>query len=388
MKLVLVAQDFPPNRGAIQNYCWELAKRWSARSTGFRVIAPNVPGCEDFDAKYDVDVRRVSASGDTFFAAAATQLARMAPDTVSFHSQWPSAGSAQLLRAAGRTGKVYVAAHGRELLLRPWQTSRVAQSAYDAARTKALVNADGVFPVSRYTAGLARRIGVELHNLHVEPNGTDPDRFSPGSGAPLREEVGLSQATVYLSVARLLPHKGVDMVLRAFAEVSPALPEAQLVIVGDGPEYERLTALARDLGLERRVLFTGSVNDERLVEWYRAADVFVLPARSEPPTVEGFGTVYLEASACGLPVIGPDEGGPVDAIIEGRTGVRVPPRDLDALIAAMGRLGRDRQLRRALGREGRRHVVEEANWDRVADRLWMTMQVLEQQGNGAQAPPQ
>src|SRR5690606_34934960 len=161
------------------------------------------------------------------------------------------------------------------------------------------------------------------------------------SGAQLREEFGLSHAVVYLSVARLVPHKGVDVVLRAFAEVSPALPEAHLVVVGDGPEYERLTALARDLGIERRVLFTGSVDDARLVEWYRAADVFVLPARSEPPTVEGFGTVYLEASACGLPVIGPDEGGPIDAIIQGRTGLRVPPRDLDALALAMGQLGRD-----------------------------------------------
>jgi phosphatidylinositol alpha-1,6-mannosyltransferase len=184
-----------------------------------------------------------------------------------------------------------------------------------------------------------------------------------------------------------LAHKGVDLVLRAFAQLSPALPEARVVVVGDGPEYERLTTLARDLGIDQRVHFTGGVNDARLVEWYRAADVFVLPARSEPPTVEGFGTVYLEASACGLPVIGPDEGGPVDAIIEGQTGLRVPPRDLDALAAAMGRLGRDPRLRDALGRRGRQHVIEEANWDRVADRLWVTMQVLDQQAKTRQSPP-
>lgn len=376
MRLVLVAQDFPPSRGGIQTYCWELATRWAARSDGFLVIAPNQPGADDFDAASEVPVRRVPGTGDTFFAAAARELARLAPDTVSFHSQWPSAGAAQLLRAAGRTGKVFVAAHGRELLLRPWQSSRVAQGAYDAARAKALTNADGVFPVSRYTAELVRSLGVLLPNVHVEPNGTDPDRFTPGDATHLRRRCGLGDAVVFLSVARLVPRKGVDRALQAFAQVAIRVSNSHFVVVGEGPEYERLRAQTRRMKLEARVSFMGGVDLDGLIDWYRAADVFVLPARSEPPDVEGFGIVYLEASACGLPVIGPDEGGPLDAIIEDVTGFVVPPLDVDALAGAMIRLAEDPQLRRRLGEAGRHHVVTNANWDRVADRLWMTMQVL------------
>lgn len=376
MRLVLVAQDFPPSRGGIQTYCWELARRWALLSDEFLVIAPKQPGAETFDASGQVTVRRVPGTGDTFFAAAARELARLPTDTVSFHSQWPSAGAAQLLRAAGRTGKVFVAAHGRELLLRPWQASRVAQGAYDAARAKALTNADGVFPVSRYTAGLVRSLGVQLPNVHVEPNGTDPERFSPGNASHLRQQYHLGDALVFLSVARLVRRKGVDRALRAFAEIAPRLPAARFVVVGEGPEHSLLRDLATDLGIAERVLFTGGVDLERLIDWYRAADVFVLPAQSEPPDVEGFGIVYLEASACGLPVIGPNEGGPIDAIIEGITGYLVSPSDIAGLAQAMAKLAGDPALRRRLGDAGRRHVVENANWDRVADRLWVTMQVL------------
>jgi glycosyltransferase involved in cell wall biosynthesis len=150
------------------------------------VIASRQAGSPRFDQGSAVCVRRIAAKGDAFFAAAARELSKLPPDTVSFHSQWPSAASAQLQRGTGRTGKVFLAAHGRELLLEPWHASRVAQRAYDRTRARALVSADGVFPVSRYTAELAKSLGVSACNLHVEPGGVDPLRCCPGDDDNLR----------------------------------------------------------------------------------------------------------------------------------------------------------------------------------------------------------
>ncbi len=374
MRLILVAQDYPPARGGIQTYCWELARRWAQRSEEFSVIAPRQPGARDFDGLHGIRVRRVAGGDDAFFASAAVCLAGESP-SVTLHSQWPSALAAQWLRDRQRGGSVFVAAHGRELLLRPWDRVDAAQRMYDSVRRRALRRADGVFAVSEYTGGLVEQMGVARAKIVVQGNGTDPDLFSPGETG-LRAQYGLEDDLLFLTVARLVPRKGVDLTLQAFATMQLDDSCARLVIVGEGPERARLTALARELGIAERVTFVGGVEHSRLIDWYRTADVFVLPARSEPPDVEGFGIVYLEAGACGLPVIGPNVGGPTSAIVDGVTGYCVSPDDSVALAAVMSRLAREPALRARLGDAGRKHVLNHANWDRVADRIWSEMEAI------------
>jgi phosphatidylinositol alpha-1,6-mannosyltransferase len=274
---------------------------------------------------------------------------------------------------------VCVAAHGRELLLRPWARFGVAQAAYDRLRASALQRADGVFAVSRFTANLARQLGVSEARLEVHPNGADPQRFYPAPKAPARQRLGLSADFVVLCVARLVPRKGVDVVLRAFDQLCARGVNAQLCIVGDGPEATALQQLSQSLASGARISLWGSVPEQELLALYQAADVFVLPARSEGADVEGYGLVFLEANACGLPVIGPDTGGPAEAIDPGVTGLCVPARSSEALSEALGTLARDPALCARLGEQGRRRVVSERNWDCVAKRLLRSIEARQRQ---------
>lgn len=370
MRLLLVTQDFPPDVGGTQTYAYELARRWVRACEDFAVVAPAVDGADAVDAALPFDVFRVRASYDTLSFRAFPLLRRLAArrgfDT-AFHVQWPTALAGLAARRAGALRRVCIAAHGRELLMTPHP--RPLAPLYDGLRTRLLTRADALFPVSRYTAGLLEARGVAPGRVTVVPNGTDAARFAPGDATDLREALGVADRRVVLTVCRLVPRKGVDTVLRALARTAAACPDVVYLIGGTGPDRPRLEALARAEGVADRVRFLGRIPDEALPHHYRACDVFVMPSRLDPPHVEGFGIVFLEANACGKPVIGARTGGIPDAIREGETGLLVEPDDPAALAEALTDLLTHPDRAARLGRQGRTRVLAEATWDHVAARL-------------------
>lgn len=370
MRLVLVTQDFPPRRGGIQTYALELAKRLAARCQAFAVIAPKADGMEAVDRGFDFRVFRRGTS-DTLVAAAAPVLAELCLREGferSLHAQWSTAPAALALRGMGRLRQVSVAAHGRELLLAPWRASLLAQRGYDGVRRKALCGADRVLAGSEYTASLAKDLGVRDERLVVTRYGTDPSRFHARDASSLRERLGLVGRPVLLTIARLVERKGIDSVLAALPGVKRAVPEVAYVVVGDGPERERLGTLAREAGVADSVTFVGPVADDELPLWYSLGDVFVMPSRSEPPDVEGFGIVFLEAGACERPVVAARAGGVPDAVADGISGLLVTPGDTGELADKLCELLLDPQRAAELGRRGRERVLSELNWDRITER--------------------
>lgn len=367
---MLVTQDFAPRRGGIQTWAVELSKRLSKACEAFAVIAPDVPGGRDADRELGLRVLR-AGTPNTLIAAAAPALSRLALAEGfdrTLHGQWSTLPAALGLRAAGKLARVHVAAHGRELLLAPWQALPLAQEGYDTLRRATLRSADGVLAGSQYTAGLARELGVDPERVRVTHYGTDPTRFRPADATVLRERLGLGARPVLLTIARLVARKGIDTVLDALPAVLAAHPEAVYVVAGDGPEAEALKALARRLGVEHAVRFAGAVPDAELPLWYSLGDVFVMPSRSDPPDVEGFGIVFLEAAATERPVVAARAGGVPDAVAHGVSGVLVPPGDAVALAAELSALLSDPARRAELGRRGRERVLSEFTWDRVVDR--------------------
>ena len=172
-----------------------------------------------------------------------------------------------------------------------------------------------------------------------------------------------------LCVSRLVPRKGQDTLIRAWPAVRAAIPDARLLLVGDGPYRAELQRLAGQLKVAAAVTFTGSVPD--LPGYYAAADVFAMPCRTRRAglDVEGLGIVYLEASAAGLPVIGGDSGGAPDAILDGETGYVVPGRSVPALAERIIALLADPARARAMGQRGQAWTEQEWDWSRVAGRL-------------------
>jgi len=263
-----------------------------------------------------------------------------------------------------------VIAYGTELLLLDAKVGRSAFKRWSARQL--LGNAAVVVAISEWTASLARsvleRLGCDglARGVQVVPLGTTPSHFRPGvDPREVRARYGLDGGRWLLTVARLEWHKGIDTVIKALPAVRAAHPGTRYAVAGVGGRGPQLEALARDLGLSDAVRFLGAVPDADLPALYNAADLYVGASRRHDLLAEGFGISLVEASACGLAVVGGRSGGVPDAVREGETGILVDPDDPAAIAAGINRLLADASLRQQLGAAGRRAVETFYNWDRV-----------------------
>jgi glycosyltransferase involved in cell wall biosynthesis len=221
--------------------------------------------------------------------------------------------------------------------------------------------ADLVMVTSRYCAEVARReYGVPAGRLAVVPEPIDLEAWDAEFLRAAREP---RPRPVVLSVARMYPRKRMGDLLRAAAIIRAGIPDVQVRIVGRGPEHEALGRLHGELGLGDSVALLGDVSRERLAAEYINADLFCLPS-----VQEGFGIVFLEAMAAGLPVVACRAAAVPEVVLDGMTGVLAPPRDPAALARAIEDLLRQPERRKVLGDEGRRRVAAFTT-KRVAERF-------------------
>ncbi|APZ43483.1 glycosyltransferase family 4 protein [Acidihalobacter ferrooxydans] len=246
---------------------------------------------------------------------------------------------------------IYV--HGEEL------TTEDGYDADGARRRGFLRAADAVIAVSRFTQQTLHRFAGDDLPVKVISNGVDFARFSRAESGHWRGRLGWEGCFVFLSVCRLVEKKGVDHALRAFARIARRRPEVRYLVAGQGEDEPRLRDIAEQEGIADRVVFAGRVEEADLPACYRTGDVFVMPNRRLPNgDTEGFGLVFLEANAAGLPVIAGRDGGSVDAVRDAYNGLVVEGASVDAVEAAMLRLLDDAGLRRRLTQNGLRHAHE------------------------------
>jgi len=288
------------------------------------------------------------------------RLARPRPAIVHCARVLPEGVAAWIARQAG--GPPYVCwSHGEDLA--------TAGLSRDLTMTTRLVLRGGAAALanSRNTAELLVGLGVPAGEVHVAYPGVDPDRFRPDvDGSAVRARLLGDASVLLLSVGRLQRRKGHDLVIRALAALGESASAFRWVVVGTGEEEPTLRRLARDLGVEERIVFAGKVSDEELPAYYAACDVFLLPNRREGEDIEGFGIVFLEAQATARPVIAGSTGGAPEAVADGETGILVGGTDVEELAEALRRLAGSEELRRRLGEAGRRRVREEFSWERSA----------------------
>jgi glycosyltransferase involved in cell wall biosynthesis len=255
--------------------------------------------------------------------------------------------------------------HALGSVKRRHQGARDTSPAERVARERLLCRAvDGIVATCQDEVSELVALGAPPERVEVVPCGVDVGAFRPADprrrrrpGAPLR----------LLSVGRLVERKGVDTVLEALARV----PSAELVVAGgpaadrldDDAEVRRLREVASAVGVQDRVRLVGSVTQGRVQELMRAADVVVCT-----PWYEPFGIVPLEAAACGRPVVGSAVGGLLDSVVDGRTGLLVPPRDPDALAGALHELAADPAAAERMGATARARAEQLYDWSTVAAR--------------------
>jgi len=210
---------------------------------------------------------------------------------------------------------------------------------------------------SRFTASLLPpHLGKRTGILYP---GVDPDIAGQVSVDSRRRD----KAKTILFVGRLVWRKGADDLIRAFSRLDGTVGEVRLEVVGDGPEMDHLRGLARDLGVEDRARFFGTLTGRALYERFASADVFAMPSKTTREDVEGFGTVFLEAGLFGKPSVGTNSGGIPEAIVDGVTGIVVQEGDLDALTEALREMVSDDEKSRTIGNNAQRLVSSKFTWD-------------------------
>jgi len=224
-----------------------------------------------------------------------------------------------------------------------------------------LHNADAIITVSDYTIGVLLELGADPNRIHKVLPAVGPDKLVVVAKEvdAIRMKYSLTNCRVLLTVGRLVERKGHATVIEALPMILQLFPLARYVIVGTGPEENKLKEMVRQAGLHEYVLFTGEIDNNELACWYEICDIFVMPHRNIPTSrdTEGCPTVFLEASAHGKPVIGGKDGGVADAILHDRTGFIIDGTDARELAESVCYLLKTPDLAVRMGSAGRVYVA-------------------------------
>jgi phosphatidylinositol alpha-1,6-mannosyltransferase len=367
-RTLVVTNDFPPRTGGIQSFLAALVDRLPPDRVV--VYAPAWAGAAAHDAAVAYPVVRHPGSlmlpGPSVARRAKDLARRHGCDSVLFGAAAPLGALAPTLRTAGVRRAVGIT-HGHEA---GWALVPGGR----AGLRRIAAGLDVLTYLGDYTR---RKIGAALRPVdraklvRLHP-GVDADRFRPDAGgAQRRAALGLTDRPVIVCVSRLVRRKGQDTLLRALPAVQKRVPGTALLLVGDGPDRGYLQQLARQVRAAEDVVFAGAVPDADLPSWYGVGDVFAMPCRTRRRglDVEGLGMVYLEASACGLPVLAGDSGGAPDAVQDGVTGRVIDGESPGATSQVLATMLTDRQLASRLGNAGRAWALAEWGWELQAERL-------------------
>jgi|tagenome__1003787_1003787.scaffolds.fasta_scaffold20967860_3 phosphatidylinositol alpha-1,6-mannosyltransferase len=353
LRLLVLTPDFPPRRGGIQL----LLHRVIQNAPGFatKVVTLTSPGAEDFDAGQPFGVRRVNwirgsrrASFARLNAVAVGEARRFRPHVVLSGHIVTAPAAWAIRKTIGPPALQYL--YADEVRAAPRMCGF------------AMRDAAAVVTISDHARDLARTFGAREERIHRIPPGVDLP-----SEADQREP---AERPTLLTVARLEDeYKGHDVILRALLLIRQQIPGARWVAVGDGSLRAGLEHEAERLGLNGTARFLGELTDAERDRCYRSADVFVMPSRlPQSGGGEGFGIVYLEAGAHGLPVVAGNVGGALDAVVQDETGVLVDPTDPAAVAAAVVGLLRSPARAASMGHNGAARA-ERFAWPVVGGRV-------------------
>ncbi len=382
MSHLLVTNDFPPKVGGIQSYLWELWRRLPPGEA--TVLTTGYAGAGAFDAAAPMRIERTEQRALLPTPALAARIRRLADEVdADLILLDPVVPLGALARWLDRPYGVIV--HGAEMTI-PGRLPGYRAVAAGVLRHATVVVAAGGYP--RHEAERAARSPLPAV---VVPPGVDVARFHPVDGpgrAAARERFGIAtEARLVLGVSRLVPRKGFDVLVRAAGALAPGRPDLVVAIAGAGRDRARLERLAARH--RAPVRFLGAVDDADLPALYACADVFAMACRNRWGGLEqeGFGIVFLEAAACGVPAIAGRSGGSHEAVVDGVTGVVLDrPHSATALARALAGLLADPERRATMGAAARERAVDAFGDDALAADLLAGIRAATADGGPAIAP--
>jgi len=372
MKVLIYTHEFPPFLGGLATTSLKLARGLASSGLEVSVLAPGYgKSGHEGDAGLGVAVTRIPSLGARIAASipyADILLGRMhlsravdnvKPDAVLFITEEAEAAGG-LLSSYPFTPIVRVAGSG---ITTCFLGSNPLKRLMRHPMRRLYKNSPLIIAVSESTKGLLREIGVPSEKIKVIYNGVEDEMLNKPPDAAkveaLRNKYAISpEAKVLITVARVLPRKGQDTVIKALPAVLSEFPDTFYMIVGDGRYVESFRELAGRTGVSGRVIFTGGVGHSEVMNYFDLSDIFVMPNRYWNDKIEGLPNVLLEAAARGKPVIAGNHGGSVEAVEHGVTGFLVNPESVAEVSDAILGLLRDPGLARGMGERGRARVSE------------------------------
>ncbi len=379
MHVCLISYEFPPHGGGEASYARALAEAFSREGNEVTLVVPWAPDMARIESDR-VSVLTPETGGPIrearFLAGAERALDHLVrtrrPDMVHVTFDYPT-----FFLHVRRTGVPCVATvhhlHLPEAITMAATRRGLAErlplllkaSIMNSLEGRLLRQCDATLAVSKYTASTVERyLGIDPRSLRVVPNGIDASPFERGDGKAFRRQFPVVRGKAVLYVGRLTRSKGVDLLIDAFAKVKKRVADASLVVVGSGDSgYTRqLVARSALLGISESVVFTGRIPDEVLPHAYAASEMTVLPSY-----MEGFGLSVLESMASARPSIATRVGGVPEVMVDGETGLLIPPGDAERLAEAMTSLLKDPALAARMGAAGRARAKREFTVERMAE---------------------
>jgi|UniRef100_UPI00404ACABB phosphatidyl-myo-inositol dimannoside synthase len=366
---LFITNDFGPRAGGIETFVHGLIERLPKGSV--IVYTSDQANAQKFDAEwlrnYGVEVIRdrskILLPTPRVIKVCQKLISDKNLSNVAFGAAAPLGIMARAMRRAGAQ-KIVALTHGHEV----WW-AKVPPFTFAIRFMSRSI--DAITYLGNYTRGeISKALSKADSNKLVQiAPGIDVDHFIPTDSSKLRAELGLADKSVIISVGRLVHRKGQDKLIAALPAIRTAVPSVHLVLVGVGPHQDYLEKLARKLKVSDSVTFIGRINYAELPKYICLGDIFAMPSRSRyfGLEVEGLGIVYLEASACGLPVVGGKSGGAPDAVLVGETGVVVDGTNSSEIAEACIDLLNNPELCALMGANGRSWIIENWRWE-----IWAT----------------
>jgi len=377
MNILLLAYSFPPAVGGAEKLLGDLAEACDPEGLSVLAGSRNGHAEKDYDARSKYPIARVRFEPPSFADRVLLKIGSLRNNPVqAFYHYCYCRSIAEARRLVGIfQPKIIVC--GWSFLL---ETAIVLKSsdkkivaiAYGRDVLEAEGNqylcdlwkgADRVLAISRFTSERLTGIGVDSQRIRLAFPGIDPAISTLPGKAPDLKTLKLDGKKIILTICRLVPHKGTDTLIEAMPMIRRDVPNAALVVVGDGPYRADLERKAVQSGQSGNILFVGWVSEEEKFGWYSACDVFAMPSRWDRTSkgIEGYGYAFLEAGAFGKPVVGGNSGGIPDTVEDGVTGVLVDPNDAGAVAGAITSLLKNPEKARKMGEAGRKRVETERN---------------------------
>ncbi len=369
-KILLVTNDLGPHAGGIESFILGLIGQMDGSQ--IVIYTSSEKGEEEFDAflatKYGVTVVRDRAKvllpTPRVNRSVARVMKEYSCEYIWFGAAAPLGWMSGHLRRKGAK-RIVTLTHGHEV----WWSKLWPFSAIMKIMATQM---DAIGYLGEFTKrAMVRAVGESVVFTRIAP-GISTQHFTPGEKSlALAKELGVENKKVIVCVGRLVHRKGQDRLIQSMPEILKRVPEAILLIVGEGPRREVLEKLVAQCGVSESVRIVGRLSYDLLPEVIRLGDVFAMPSRSRffGLEVEGLGIVYLEASSCGVPVIAGASGGAPDAVLEGETGLVVDGNNLQAIADSVVRVLEDKKLHDRMSQRGRAWAVEEWNWEVWGERF-------------------